>query len=151
MNLILYMDEYDDVDAEVVALQNADEAELNFEGDKIQGVRAAPSGQRSVERADSSFGGSSALDDSNVTWITWMSHCPRVGGYPVTHPIPVIRASQVSLRHTYKIVENELFLNELITKLYDVTVTICGRLLSYLGGFSRLSWVIRMVFVWLMR
>ncbi|KAJ8669451.1 hypothetical protein QAD02_000710 [Eretmocerus hayati] len=46
-------------------MQNADEAEINFVGDNIQGMRAAPSGQRSVERADSGFGGSSALEDSN--------------------------------------------------------------------------------------
>ncbi|KAJ8682650.1 hypothetical protein QAD02_018442 [Eretmocerus hayati] len=46
-------------------MQNADEAEINFVGDDIQGMRAAPSGQRSVERADSGFGGSSALEDSN--------------------------------------------------------------------------------------
>ncbi|KAJ8672043.1 hypothetical protein QAD02_003302 [Eretmocerus hayati] len=58
-------DECDDADAEVSALQNAAEAELNFPSDTVEGEGAAPSGSRSVEPADSGFGGSSAQGDSD--------------------------------------------------------------------------------------
>ncbi|KAJ8685691.1 hypothetical protein QAD02_021484 [Eretmocerus hayati] len=58
-------DTYEDPDAGAAALQNANEAGVNLLGDNMRGEGAAPSGGRSVERADSGFGGSSNLDDSD--------------------------------------------------------------------------------------